>query len=196
MISEYSKNKSKLCELSSYRLQIYEKKKVINVVPTGRSNPFMPIAKYATTEIPDAQILYDKSGIPKPPEEYGIKEKETVQLMTIAVSGIMYDDIKPSAIITYDNNDYFVQKGDKLDNYKIIEIAKNYVTIALGNNTYRANIGEEFKISSNFEGSARFMSQNEGGGRQYYSIQKEDKDSAKEKDLRYVSEDDIKIKAK
>ena len=31
MISEYSKNKSKLCELSSYRLQIYEKKKVINL---------------------------------------------------------------------------------------------------------------------------------------------------------------------
>lgn len=174
-----------------------EKKQIVKVIPTGRPNPFMPIAKYAKTDIPDAQILYDKSGIPKPPEEYGIQEQETVQLMTIAVSGIMYDSVKPSAIITYDNNDYFVQKGDRLDNYRIVEIAKNYVTIAYGNNTYRANIGEEFKISSRFEGSAQFMSKNQGGGRQYYSIHTDEKaQSSDEKKLRYVSEDEITIKAK
>lgn len=174
-----------------------EKKQVIKVVPTGRSHPFMPIAKYATTDIPDASILYDKSGVPKPPSEYGIPEEETVQLMTIAVSGIMYDEIKPSAIITYDNNDYFVQKGDKLDNYKIIEIAKNHVTIALGPNTYRANIGEEFKIDSRFEGSAQFMSKNEGGGKQYYSVNSEkNRTKSNTENLRYVSEEDITINTK
>lgn len=173
-----------------------EKKQVINVIPTGRSNPFMPIAKYAKTTIPDASVLYDKVGVPKPPETYGIQHEETVQMMTIVVSGIMYDEIKPSAIITYNDNDYFVQKGDRLDNYKIIDIARNHVTIALGNNTYRANIGEEFKITSKFDGSAQFIPSQQGGGKQYYSVTKEETQSKKSSDTRYVSEEDITINTK
>ncbi|MBQ4645765.1 MAG: DUF4366 domain-containing protein [Candidatus Gastranaerophilales bacterium] len=173
-----------------------EKKQVIKVTPTGRSNPFMPIQKYAQTSIPETTILYDKSGIPKPPETYGIQEEETTQMMTIAVSGIMYDEIKPSAIITFNDNDYFVQKGDKLDNYKITDIARNYVTIALGNNTYKANIGEEFKITSNFDGSAEFISADKGGGRQYRSVSEGSDEDKKPNKLRYVSEEEITIKAK
>ena len=160
----------------------------------------MPTSKYAKTSIPEASVLYDKAGIPKPPETYGIKSEETTRLMAIAVSGIMYDEVKPSAIITHDNNDYFVQKGDKLDDYKIVEIAKNYVLIALGNNIYKANIGEEFKISSKFYGSAQYIPEKQGGGRQYYSIsdnpeqQKNDPYDANKP--RYVSEDDITINAR
>lgn len=173
-----------------------EKKQVINVIPTGRPNPFMPISKYARTSIPDANLLYDKSGIPKPPEAYGIKEEETVQLMTIGVSGIMYDETKPSAIITYNDNDYFVQKGDKLDNYRIVDITRNCVMIALGKNVYRANIGEEFQISSRFDGSAQYLPQKQGGGRQYYSVSDQSKRVDESQKLRYVSEDDITINAK
>lgn len=173
-----------------------EKKQVINVIPTGRSNPFMPIAKYAKTTIPDTSVLYDKVGVPKPPETYGIQQEETMQMMTIAVSGIMYDEVKPSAIITYNDNDYFVQKGDRLDNYKIIDIARNHVTIALGNNTYRANVGEEFKITSKFNGSAQFIPSQQGGGKQYYSVTKEESQSKKSSDTRYVSEEDITINTK
>ena len=116
--------------------------------------------------------------------------------MTIAVSGIMYDEVKPSAIITYNDNDYFVQKGDRLDNYKIIDIARNHVTIALGNNTYRANVGEEFKITSKFNGSAQFIPSQQGGGKQYYSVTKEESQSKKSSDTRYVSEEDITINTK
>lgn len=173
-----------------------EKKQVINVIPTGRSNPFMPIAKYAKTTIPDTSVLYDKVGVPKPPETYGIQQEETMQMMTIAVSGIMYDEVKPSAIITYNDNDYFVQKGDRLDNYKIIDIARNHVTIALGSNTYRANVGEEFKITSKFNGSAQFIPSQQGGGKQYYSVIKEESQSKKSSDTRYVSEEDITINTK
>lgn len=182
--------------------KVEEKKQVINVIPTGRSNPFMPIPKYATTEAPNVEILYDKSGIPKPPEVYGIKEEETTQLMSIAVSGIMYDDTKPSAIITLDNNDYFVQKGDKLENYRIVEIARNYVLIALGKNVYRANIGEEFKVSQDFYGKAQFMPQAQGGGKQYHIVSTEagqnnsSQKTQQNNGLRYVSEEDITIKAR
>lgn len=182
--------------------KLEEKKQVINVIPTGRPNPFMPIAKYATTDAPDAEILYDKSGIPKPPETYGIKEEETVQLMAIAVSGIMYDDTKPSAIITVDNNDYFVQKGDRLDDYRIIDIAKNYVLIALGKNVYKANVGEEFKVSQDFYGKAEFVPQAQGGGKQYRIISNDQNQGTygqprdNRNGLRYVSEEDITINAR
>ncbi len=175
-----------------------EKKEVIDVKQTGRPNPFMPIAKYVKVSIPQTSIDYDHSGVPKPPEAYGTKDEVATKLMTIAVSGIMYDDAKPSAIITYDDNDYFVQEGDKLDEYKVLDIARNYVTIALGKNVYKANIGEEFKISSKFYGSAQYLSPKQGGGRQYYSV-KENADSEasfRTDGLRYVSEDEVEVRAK
>ena len=153
----------------------------------------MPNSKYISVSIPDASVDYDHSGIPKPPEKYGEQNETALKLMTIAVSGIMYDEIKPSAIITYDNNDYFVQKGDKLDNYKIVDIARNYVTVGLGSNVYRANIGEEFKISSKFSGSAQYLPQKQGGGRQYYSTAYEENAKQTDSRARYVSEDDVEI---
>ena len=116
--------------------------------------------------------------------------------MAIAVSGIMYDETKPSAIITYDNNDYFVQKGDRLDEYRVLDITKTYVTMAYNKNVYKANIGEEFKVSSQFYGSADFLPTNQGGGKQYYSIGAQNRMQAPQQSLRYVSESDITINAR
>jgi len=183
-------------ETPEEKIQRLEKRQRINVIPTGRSNPFLPISKYMTTTIPDTNVDFDRAGIPKPPETYGTKETEASKLMSIAVSGIMYDDTKPSAIITLDNNDYFVQKGDKLDDYKILEIARTYVTLAHNNNVYKANIGEEFKVSNKFYGSAQFIPQTQGGGRQYYSIETQNRSVGVKQSLRYVSEDDITINTK
>jgi hypothetical protein len=173
-----------------------QKRKIISVIPTGRSNPFLPISKYMTTSIPDTNVDYDRAGIPKPPESYGEKDIETTRLMSIAVSGIMYDETKPSAIFTYDNNDYFVQKGDRLDEYRILDITKTYVTLAYKKNVYKANIGEEFKVSTQFYGSADFIPSNQGGGRQYYSIGEQAKQIGVQPTLRYVSESDITINTK
>lgn len=173
-----------------------EKKEIVKVVPTGRLNPFMPISKYATTSIPETNILYDSLDIPKPPKEFPEKDEKTSQLMSIVVSGIMYDEVKPSAIITHDNNDYFVQKGDKIDDFKIIEISKNYVKIALGKNIYKASIGEEFKVTDSIEGNAQFIPDKQGGGKQYYSATYERNNSSLNNELRYVSEDEIQVNAR
>ena len=83
-----------------------------------------------------------------------------------------------------------------MDNYKIVDIARNYVTIGLGSNIYRANIGEEFKISSGFSGSAQYIPQKQGGGRQYYSAGYEETTRDSNSRLRYVSEDDVVINAR
>jgi len=170
-----------------------EATEVVEVKPTGRENPFMPLAKYNTVAIPDTLIDYNNPSIPNPPSRYGKADEKVERMISIAVSGIMYDDQKPSAIITYDDNDYFVQVGDRLDDYKVIQIAKNYVVLAYGKNTYRANIGEEFKVTD-FYGNATYLPAKQGGGRQYYSVQ----DNRFDKDRnpangRYVSDDDIEI---
>ena len=174
-----------------------EKKKVINIVPTGRVNPFMPIQKYIAVDVPDTIIDYDKAGIPKPPEEYGTIDEPLQGLMNISVSGIMYDPQKPSAIINLDNNDYFVQVGDRLDDYKILSISRNSVLISLNKNTYRANIGEQFKISTEFQGSAKYLTGENQGARQYYTISDDKSSSNKTKEqLRYTSESDVIIKTR
>ena len=173
-----------------------QKRKIISVIPTGRSNPFLPISKYMTTDIPDTNVDFDRAGIPKPPESYAEKDLGTSKLMSIAVSGIMYDETKPSAIITYDNNDYFVQKGDRLDEYRVLDITKTYVTLAYNKNVYKANIGEEFKVSSQFYGSADFIPSTQGGGRQYHSIGAQTREFSGQQTLRYVSESDITINAR
>ena len=131
-----------------------EKKETINVIPTGRTDPFLPLGKYlykpvvaGKTQIKTINnIDYDSITIPKPPKKYGEISEFTQQLMTITVSGIMYDKIKPSAIITYHNEDYFVQIGDKLDDFKVVDIYPNSVIVSYGKNTYRANLGQELKI--------------------------------------------------
>ena len=156
-----------------------EKKEVINIVQTGRSNPFMPIQKYIAVEVPQKVIQYDKSGIPAPPNEYGVQDDEASELMNISVSGIMYDDKKPSAIITYEDNDYFVQIGDMLDKYRVSDIQRSTVSIALGKNIYTATIGEEFKIGSSFYGVAEYTS---SGNRRYQMV-----------DTGYVSESEVDV---
>jgi hypothetical protein len=54
----------------------------------------------------------------------------------------MYDKFSPTAILNIEGNDYLVKKGDVVNNYKILNISQNSVSVKLGNNTYNAGIGE------------------------------------------------------
>lgn len=166
-------------EVDAVKPDEQEKKEVINIVQTGRTNPFMPLQKYVAVEVPQKVLQYDKTGIPAPPSEYGIQDEDASELMNISVSGIMYDDKKPSAIITYDGNDYFVQEGDMLDKYRIADIQRSTVAIALGKNIYTATIGEEFKIGDGFYGQAAYTS---SGNRRYQMV-----------DSSYVSESEVDV---
>ena len=44
--------------------------------------------------------------------------------------------------INIEGNDYLVKKGDVVNNYKVLCIAQDSVTVKLGENTYKAGIGE------------------------------------------------------
>ncbi len=153
-------------ELAPQETPAEEKKEVVDIKIEGRQNPFLPKSKYLSVEVPETYINFENPSIPKPPAAYAPEDNQAMKMLSIAVSGIMYDDVKPSAIITYDNNDYFVQRGDKLNEYRVIDIGKNYVLVAFGRNTYKANVGEEFKITDNFYGNAQYLPT----GRQYHTV--------------------------
>ena len=99
-----------------------------------------------------------------PPDAYG-NEPDAQDLMKVAVSGILFDNVKPSAIITINDVDYFVQKGDKVDDYIVLDINRQSVVVKKGTNIYKAGVGERFNQNVKIDGSAVYGS----GGAMYYS---------------------------
>lgn len=141
------------------------KKVVVNVPLEGRRNPFVPSALFDDEGL--LSIGADFSAIPdiNPDDPEAVEARK---LFEISVSGIMYDPVKPSAILKFDGKDYFVQKGDRIDTYVVHQITKDYVAIRNSANIYKAYVGESFAIeSSNIPSSQQMKVKN--GQRQYIS---------------------------
>ena len=116
-------------------------KKDLISIPSGtvKANPFVPYRDISGT----STVVQDvpKFDLVEPPEI--IKESsEAARVMNTVVSGILYDKYSPSAILNIEGNDYLVKKGDVVNNYKIVNIMQDSVTVKLGNNTFKAGIGE------------------------------------------------------
>ena len=120
-----------------------EKKVVVAIQASGRANPFVPSSLFNE----DGSLAMG-ADLSLPPD-VDVNSPEAVaarKLFSISVSGIMFDPSSPSAILKFDGNDYFVQKGDKIDTYTVKQITKDYVQIANGANVYKAYVGEAFSI--------------------------------------------------
>lgn len=116
-------------------------KKDLIAIPTGivKANPFLPYRNIgdgssAGTNVPAFELI-------APPEEIS-EGSEAARVMDTIVSGILYDKYSPSAILNIEGNDYLVKKGDTVNNYKVLDITRDSVTVKLGANTYKAGIGE------------------------------------------------------
>ena len=108
-------------------------------IPTGmvKANPFLPYKELkdrATLDVPGFSLV-------EPPEVLN-ETSEAARIMDTNVSGILYDKFSPSAILNIEGNDYLVKKGDVINNYKILNIMPDSVTVKLGENVYTAGIGE------------------------------------------------------
>ena len=113
-------------------------KDLINI-PSGvvKANPFLPYNNMdgmKTSITPAFEII-------APPEVIS-EGSDASRVMDTIVSGILYDASSPSAILNIDGNDYLVKKGDMVNNYKVLDIKRDSVTVKLGANTYKAGIGE------------------------------------------------------
>lgn len=114
-------------------------KKGVISIPAGvvKSNPFLPYRDLGGTAVNDVPAY----NLVEPPDmvEGG---SDAARVMDTIVSGILYDKYSPSAILNIEGNDYLVKKGDVVNNYKIVSILQDSVTVKLGANTYKAGIGE------------------------------------------------------
>ena len=115
-------------------------KKTTLTIPSGtvKANPFMPYR-----DIGDSVGVSDVPGfsLVEPPKSSGASP-DAVRVMDTIVSGILYDKFSPSAILNIEGSDYLVKKGDIVNNYKVLAIAQDSVTVQLGANVYKAGIGE------------------------------------------------------
>lgn len=115
-------------------------KKGVISIPSGvvKANPFVPYRDIsglpATVDVPSFTLV-------EPPEVLN-ENSDAARVMDTMVSGILYDKHSPSAILNIEGNDYLVKKGDVVNNYKIVNILENSVTVKLGANVYKAGIGE------------------------------------------------------
>lgn len=113
--------------------------KGVIAIPSGmvKANPFLPyrdLGENTVSDVPTYSLI-------EPPEELN-ENSDAARVMDTIVSGILYDKFSPSAILNIEGNDYLVKKGDVVNNYKVLEIVQDSVTVKLGSNTYKAGIGE------------------------------------------------------
>lgn len=113
----------------------HEKIVTVAVEDSGRSDPFLPTQKSSSLQANSLPYLT------APPETLPTNS-DASSIMGTTISGILYDKYCPSAIINIGGNDYLVKKGDIINRYKILLIDKTQVVVQLGQNIYKAGVGE------------------------------------------------------
>ena len=112
-----------------------EKMVSLSVEDYGRSNPFLPSSEsLANTSKYGFELM-------APPESLDVGS-EAEKVMGTKVSGIMFEPKDTSAILNIEGMDYLVRSGDYINNYKVLSISKDLVTVQLGANVYKAKVGE------------------------------------------------------
>ncbi|MBP3924639.1 hypothetical protein J6E39_05295 [bacterium] len=118
-----------------------EKMVAVNLEDAGRADPFLPYNE-ALEQVKSQRNVKIYNGILPPVETLASPSAAIEKILTTKVSGIMYDNYNPSAILNIDGVDYLVRSGDKVDNYKVLSISKSVVTVQSGSNVYKAGVGQ------------------------------------------------------
>ncbi|HNW25818.1 MAG TPA: hypothetical protein PLG15_05480 [Candidatus Gastranaerophilaceae bacterium] len=111
-----------------------DKRVLIQVSESGRQNPFVPTGELSMLSAPKFTLI-------NPPDQLGTGS-DADKVMGTTISGILYDRYSPSAIINIGGNDYLVKKGDVINNYRVLGISKDQVVVQLGQNVYKAGVGQ------------------------------------------------------
>ena len=159
--SEQTGNEGLIAIASAPAAATSAKKDLISI-PTGtvKANPFLPYRDIGGTSVTDVP----KYDLVEPPEVIN-ENSDAARVMDTIVSGILYDKYSPSAILNIEGNDYLVKKGDVVNNYKVLNIAQDSVTVKLGNNTFKAGIGEILTEGSVTHNDVSNLSKKFGGER-------------------------------
>ncbi len=133
-IDEKLPKEDKMTEIDIEDVSTSDEKMVsLSVENYGRSNPFLPSN--------ESLSLAGGFELMAPPSTVS-EGSEAAKVMETKVSGIMYEPKSPSAILNIEGSDYLVRSGDYINNYKVLSISKDLVTVQLGANVYKARVGE------------------------------------------------------
>ena len=126
-----------------------------------RMNPFKP-----TDENKGKGGNLNNSGfeIVEPPVA-SVPDENLTKLLQTQISGILYDEESPSAIVNLNGMDQFVKVGDNVGGYLIEAISRNQVQISYNKNTYVASVGELFTKGSLEQTQAVVNLENKFAGR-------------------------------
>lgn len=118
---------------------------IVSYDKVARVNPFKPPVVEREKEIAKSLEKLNNSGfeIVEPPVA-SVPDENLTRLLQTQVSGILYDDESPSAIVNLNGIDTFVKVGDTMSGYKIQMITKDKVQINYKNNSYVATVGALF----------------------------------------------------
>ena len=100
----------------------------------GRMDPFNPNG--GSNELSDVLV----------PPINPTPDIEAQMLLSLTISGIMYTPDAPSALINIAGVEQLVRTGDKFDNFSVLKITKDKVTVKSGKNIYTASVGEIVNI--------------------------------------------------
>lgn len=113
---------------------------VVEVDDKTDINPFLPIGDIEPEKKEVKKVKINPNYI-LPPGKLET-DSDADLLMKTSVSGIMYDNYSPSAIIKINNTDYFVKNGDIVQGFTIVGIKPKTVVIKRGTNIFDANVGQ------------------------------------------------------
>ena len=114
---------------------------------SARENPFKPPLIGKQEDSGYEMVGNEQFEIIEPPVQSVADEKLT-RLLQTQISGILYDEESPSAIVNLNGVDQFVKAGDVVSGYTVDYITKDRVQISYENNSYVASVGELFTRGS------------------------------------------------
>lgn len=113
----------------------------------SRLNPFKPPVVDKDDEVPFETIDNNQFEIIEPPVT-SVPDENLTRLLQTQISGILFDEESPSAIVNLNGMDQFVKVGDVVSGYKIEDITRDKVQISYKSNSYVASVGELFTRGS------------------------------------------------
>ena len=118
---------------------------IVSYDKVARLNPFKPPVFEAEAEIAKTYGSLNNTDfeIVEPPSS-SVPDENLTKLLQTQVSGILYDEESPSAIVNLNGVDTFVKAGDVMSGYKIQTITRDKVQINYKNNSYVASVGALF----------------------------------------------------
>ncbi|MDD3150560.1 MAG: hypothetical protein PHV68_06965 [Candidatus Gastranaerophilales bacterium] len=113
---------------------------LISIENFGRNNPFKPYYEKSIV-LEDELTKQLLPSIPPPPMDRA-EDEGMGELLSIQIAGILYDSVRPLAILKIAGQDYLVHQGDKIFDYYVQDISSTKVAVQRGANIYRAGVGE------------------------------------------------------